>query len=635
MAKNKQVVGDLIDDLQFDISLENEKKIPDIISFVEDKKWLGLPHNPFNPINLYPMQKIVLKTFYKGSPGNEDIKLTEVELNLLNELGLNDDSRGNVIKKYNEGNVFRELVLVWGRRSSKDFIVSIIALYEAMKLLECEGGNPYALYELSSANTINILTIANSSSQAGIAFAEIKEKILYSQYFGDKYIKDGMTSGSIYLLTPQDKKDNKEFKERGLPQKKGSVGILVGHSNSDTLLGSGCMVLILDEVASYKTTGGSSSGDRIYTALTPMTKTYVKRKYKKDKDGIFVLNEHGQKIISERIYDGKVISISSPRGPEGKFHELFSKDNQVPNRLSMRLPTWHVNPTHTRESLRDDEPTMSESEFMMEYGAEFSGTGMESFFTEEQVKSCFEGHNFKDTSMGSQGNIYFIHLDPATSSHNYALSVVHSEYFMNPTTMKKDFKVIVDHIKYWQPLREPINPEEVIHYVIGLKRRFRIGMVTYDQWLSSESILRMRKEGIRNKETRFTSQYKFKIYKSLEWLINSGRLIIPHNNLLYNEMIELQRKITPTGFKVLPKQYGDGAKSDDICDSVAGAAYAVLDQKASTLPRAKIVSLGNPQGQDQVWRNMQGGITGIGSGQQVSSFLDSMSSAYRNRNVNK
>ncbi len=630
MAKNKkQSVADLIDDLQFEINSQcAQVEIPDIITFVESAEWLGLPHQA-NKIDLFPMQKIMLKAFYRGSKGNENLKLTSLELNLLQIQGLNNDEKGNVIEKYNNGQLFRELVLVWGRRSGKDFIVSIIALYEAMKLLECEGGDPYAMYGLSSATPINILTVANSKPQANIAFSEIREKMFSSPYFSDKYLAEGISAGAIYLLTPKDKEDNKKFKEKGMPLKKGSIGIVVGHSNSDTLLGMGCIVLILDEVASYKTTGSASSGDRIYAALTPTVQTYVRKEYQLGPDGTPVLNEHKQPIITKRTYDGKIISISSPRAKEGKFYELFETAKDVPTRLAMRVSTWGVNPYHTRESLRNDNHSMSEGEFNMEYGADFSGTGLESFFTEEQIKPCFIGHNLKNRDMGTPGKTYFVHIDPATSSHNYALVILHKEYFLNIETQKADFRIVVDHIKYWSPVNGPINPNEVTAYIIGLKRRFHIGLITYDSWASQESILRMRKAGIPNKETKYTAQYKFKIYKELENLVNSDRLAIPYDNVLYNEMIELQRKFTPTGFKVLPKQDGDGMKSDDIVDCLAGACYIAIEKQVTRLPYAKLVALGNPGGNQTVWRNMQGGIYGVGPGGQVAKSLEKRSRAWK------
>lgn len=634
MAKQKQQkIGELIDNIKTEVNLSvQDVNIPDIITFVEGEEWLALPYHPSNPINLFPLQKIMLKIFYRGSLGNENLSLTDQEVQLCRNYGLDDTERGDVLNKYFSDSIFRELVLVWGRRSGKDFIVSIIAAYEAMKLLECPGGDPYAMYEISSATPFNVLTVANSAQQANIAFSEIRERIMRSPYFSDKYVKDGVTSNAIYLLTPKDKEDNRDLLERGLTAKKGSVSIIVGHSNSDTLLGMGCIVLILDEVASYKMTGSSSSGDRIYAALTPTVQTYVKRTYRKNERGELIIDEHGQKVVDSRRYDGKVISISSPRAKEGKFYELFRDAPQVNTRLAMRSPTWDVNLTHTRQSLRDDNHTLSESEFNMEFGAEFSGVGLEQFFTEEQVNSVFIGHTYRLSDMGAPGRVYFIHIDPASNSHNYALTVLHKEFFFNQETNKADYNIVVDHIKYWQPIGGPINPDEVIQYIVGLKRRFHIGMVTYDQWASVESILKLRKAGIPNKLTQFNSKYKINIYRELENLVNSHKLFIPYeekSSLLYQEMIELQRKFTPNGFKVQYKKDGDGVKSDDVVDCLAGAAFIAVNAQANKLPFARLVECGNPTSNQQMWNGMQGPI-GYGTGEQVSKSLEKRSRAYSN-----
>lgn len=632
MSNNKKkIVGDLISDIKTNItSRVLHKKIPDIITFVENPEWLGLPYHPSNPINLFPIQKIMLKAFYKGTVGNEDIDLTEDEIKLCEELSLEEPDRGGFLQSFNNGEIKRELVLVWGRRSGKDFVSSIIATYEAMKLLECEGGDPYKIYEISSANTINILTVANSSSQANIAFSEIRERILNSPYFKDKIVKDGITSQSIYLLTPKDKEDNKNYKDRGFPLKKGSVGIIVGHSNSDTLLGMGCIVLILDEVASYKMTGGSSSGDRIYAALTPTVQTYVRKCYLKDENGNIVRESNGQPIIKERHYDGKIISISSPRGKEGKFYELFRDSLSVPSRLSMRLATWEINPSHTRESLREKDNTLSEPEFNMEYGANFSGTGLEHFFSEDQIKPLFIGHNYRLKDMGEPGHVYFMHIDPATSSHNYALVIIHKEYYFNKETNKSDYIIVVDYVKYWTPVNGPLDVNSISSYIVGLKKRFHFGLVTYDQWSSLESILKLRKAGIPNQLTRFTNAYKMLIYKELENVINAKKIIIPKEErtiLLYNEMINIQRKFTATGFKVMPKKDGDGIKSDDLIDCLAGACYIALKKQFIGLPSSTTVEFGNVHSQNNniVWRNPSG-VLGVGSGQQVARQLEKLQS---------
>ncbi len=206
---------------------------------------------------------------------------------------------------------------------------------------------------------------------------------------------------------------------------------------------------------------------------------------------------------------------------------------------------------------------------------------------------------------------------------------------MNRETRKTEFMIIVDQIKYWSPLKGPIDPGEVVEYVIGLKRKFRIGLLTYDAFQSQESILKFRKAGIAQKETKYTGIYKTKIYRELENLVNANRILILHHHLLRNEMIELQRKFTPTGFKILPKKEGDGVKSDDCVDCIAGACYIAIEKQISKLPNSLLVECGNVGGNNTVWRNMQGGIIGVGSGTQVARNLENRSRLWKNIHQNR
>ncbi|KKK93462.1 hypothetical protein LCGC14_2692650, partial [marine sediment metagenome] len=181
MAKERDTeseVLELLDKIKSVIkSQSNEQYIPNIIEFCESKHYLNLPGTG---VILYPMQRIILKTFYRGQPGNENLELEEEEIQLLFELKLD-----NVLEKYHGRHLFRELVLVLGRRSGKDFMVSLMALYEVMRLLEIPGGSPFKYYKIAEGNPIFILTVATSSDQAGILFTEIKTKMTSSEYFRD------------------------------------------------------------------------------------------------------------------------------------------------------------------------------------------------------------------------------------------------------------------------------------------------------------------------------------------------------------------------------------------------------------------------------------------------------------------
>lgn len=509
--------------------------------------------------------------------------------------------------------------------SGKDFLTSIIALYEAMRLLECPGGNPYAIYKLGMATPFTILTIANSTQQAKILFREIKDKVLNSEYFRDKVLPEGITADAIHFLTPEDKRRNAELISKGFAPGLGSIVVKSGHSNSDSLVGISCYVLLLDEIGLYKNTAGSSSGDAIFNSLAPAVKTYVRKIPKLDSSGKQMVDDSGE-LLFDKIYDGKIICLSTPRGKEGIFYDLYQNHQEVPHRLVCRAATWQVNPMQSKEALIAAFPSMPEEKFRMEFGAEFSGTAGENFFPEEAVDKCFEDKVIKFRERGIPGLYYFAHLDPASSSHNYALVVAHKEVFFDQPTSKKEWRIVVDHIKYWTPLPgKPISVNEIDEYVAELNSRFCLGVVTYDHYNSQESIAKLRKRGVPTKMTPYTKQYKNIIYDNLYQITIQGKLVIPNHILLKNEMKNLQRKWLDSGYKVYPRKDGD-VTTDDIVDALAGACFNCVEKELNKLPQGKLVSLPVQGSNNIVWRSMSGQPYGVGPGQQVARQLEQRAS---------
>lgn len=618
MAKKKEhntseELVTILEKIKTDVKAQtNDQYMPDIIEFCNSPYYLNLPNKD---AALFPVQQIILKTFYRGQPGNENLELSEEEIQILFEIKLD-----NVIEKYYTGRLFRELVLVLGRRSGKDFMVSLMALYEVMRLLEIPGGSPFKFYNIAEGNPIFILTVATSSDQARILFTEIKEKMTSSEYFRDKI--GFVEADKISLLTPDDKKKSKKLLEDGLDNAasriKGSVVIMSGHSNSESLLGKRIYALLLDEVASFKTTGGSTSGDRIYSALGPATADFVRKTGKFDEDG---------KEIS--VIDSKIISISSPRSEEGMLFKLYNDTPNIKTRLAFKLPTWRVSEKWGEDTLRQEFKFMSANEFNMEFGAEFSGTAGEKFIPDHYVDEAFEigaELGLVQRNAGAPGIVYFAHLDPAATSHNYALVILHIEERMRLTerggqVVKEKTKMfVIDHIKCWQPEGgQSINVHEVDQYIIDLARRFRFAMVSYDNWNSQASVQLLRRKGIATKITPFRREYKMKIYDQLEHLMVNHQLALPRKTQ-YSEILEMELKCLkriylPTGFKIEPNP--DAAiTTDDFCDALAGACGIASENLYTGYPQSGLVHLpqapsigsnaqwhiGNTTVSDQQWR---------------------------------
>lgn len=591
MANYNVDIGSIFSQLKDKIALEDndgEMYLPNIIDFCESKHYLNLSGDG---IFLFPIQKIILKTFYRGRMGNENLALTDEELKLLFEFKLT-----NVIEKYHSGYLFRELILVLGRRSGKDFLTSLIALYEAMKLMECPNGSPFDYYGIASGNPIYILTVATSSDQARILFTEIKTRMQASEYFKGKV--DKVEADRVWLLTPEDKKKKKELIEEGLPPSTipSSVVIMSGHSNSEGLLGKRIFALLLDEVASFKTTGSALSGDRIYSALTPATVDF-KTPNKKQPDG-------------STMYDSKIISISSPRAEEGILYKLYIESNNTPSRLSFKLPTWRVNLNTEEDSLRQEFKFMNPVEFQMEFGAEFSGTAGELFIPAHYVDAAFQlGDEISPNQkiVGRPGMIYYAHLDPAATSHNYALIVMHIEERTrikekeNGIKFKEKVKIfVVDHIMAWQPaMKDAIEVGKIDQYILDLAKVFRFAMVSYDDFHSLSSIQKLRAKGVPSKITKFRKAYKVQIYTHLEHLLINHQISFPRkgpwSGLLERELKCLKRVYNPSGFKIEPDPEAQ-TNTDDICDALAGACGIAVDIAYSGYPKSGTVYL--PQSRD-------------------------------------
>lgn len=610
MAKKTNTIQSLLEEainnIQNSSDVVSKNYIPSIIEFCESEKYLDFRRRK---IELYPVQKLILRAFYRGSRGNtspDSMNMTEEEIELCKKLNLNGSKNGNILQKWNSNNLFLELLLVCGRRSGKDFLASIIALYECMRLLETDGGNPYEYYNLDDSNPIVILTIANAQDQAGQAFREIYGKVIKSPYFQDKIVKEGIGVSQINFLTPYDKETNKKLKQDGLPLKIGSVQIETGHSNSASLVGKSCFMIIFDEMAKYKQTNSASSGDQLWSNLTPTVRTYnVKR----------VING-----VSETQYDGKIVCISTPEGEDGIFYDLYKNTDEVEHRIMFKLPTWEVNLRHTKEGLRKMEKDMTEDKFMREYGAEFSGIAGQSFFTQDVINECFDSHNFQFREFGEPGYLYFAHLDPAIKSDNYALVIVHKHYFLNSETGKLDFWIVLDHAKVWIPKKnKPVNIEEVDSYIIDLYKKFRIGLVTYDQMFSHHSIEKLTKYGIPAKKYTYNQRNKMTIYNEFLQLAARGKVKLPYLKLLKDEMIHLQKKSLGNGFKVGAKRDGD-ITTDDLIDALCGATFHCNHSEIERLPKTQLAYLPSGSINNRVWNTMSGTL-GYGTGQQVADFL--------------
>jgi len=395
-------------DLNHDIV--SDGGVTDIISFCNDPTLLDLPGNN---LRLYTGQKVILKAFYMGTLGNENVELSEDEWKWLEEkqqlsavhklkLKLSGVDKG---EKHNFN--FRELNLACGRRSGKTLLTSIIAVYEAYKL--CKLGDPYKYYNIPYDEEIAIINVANSQDQAKRLFAQIKARLRNGPYFRNRVQGGGESSSHMRLYTNVDLQKMQDQNINVAVD--GSICLVCGHSNANTIRGYSAICILFDELQFY-TEHTVVSGRYFYNTLIPSLSKF--RSGGKD--------------------DGKIVEISSTGAPSGVFYDIHRRAMNVENEtnrtvLGFRLATWDINEEISYDDLSSERESDSES-FNVEYGAMWSITGyVGNYFPEMLVRQSFKAYRHPMERRGP-GDVNFMHIDPASTHDSYTIMVIKRERYV-------------------------------------------------------------------------------------------------------------------------------------------------------------------------------------------------------------
>jgi hypothetical protein len=189
-----------------------------------------------------------------------------------------------------------------------------------------------------------------------------------------------------------------------------------------------------------------------------------------------------------------------------------------------------------------------------EYLAQFR-SDLEAYVSREVVELC-TGDYFELPPTAGYTSFYAF-VDPAGGSGGdaFALAISHRE----------GQSVVVDLVRERRP---PFMPSQVIDEFIPLLKSYRIGKVVGDKWAGGFPPEAFQKGGIRYEPSK---QTKSDIYRDVLPLLNSGRITLPKNDRLFNQLVSLERHVARGGHDVIDHPTG-GGHHDDLANSAAGAA---------------------------------------------------------------
>lgn len=385
-----------------------------VIDFIEDRAHLNFKLNP--------MQALILKAFY-------GLEMTEEELEIMHRL--QEEKKTT----WEEGESYRELVVVAGMKGGKTILASCISCWEEYELYRT--GDACKHWGFPAGQPIFIINVATSRVQA--------EDTIYAQTLAR------IKSSAFYNLRPYTEKGGTiRFKDSGLEMR-------CGHSNSASIVGKLAKLVLFDELARFKDKGGKNSAEAVYTSLTRSVEPFGE--------------------------DGKIVSISSPLWDKDKIMSLFWLSGRIENMLGFKLATWEMNPKlpkkhFTNEFKKDPEAAARD------FGADPSKGSDDYYKVPSRIEETFLRCVGTQNPVDEEGNLekwfkgnpefdYYLHGDPAARNDAFGIALAH----------RLGSRIILDLCYRFEATMGEIDVLEVRNFLLEiLKRDFKIRRATFDTW---------------------------------------------------------------------------------------------------------------------------------------------------------
>ena len=528
-----------------------------------------------DPFEEYPVdvRTFVRSKDYLGQPELSDIQYTLVETmsqiyrmdDLIKMMGDREGREHHA--KYTKA----EVILQCGKGSGKDFTSTVGMAYMVYKLLCLK--DPAGYYGKPTGDAIDLINIAINAQQAkNVFFKGFRQKIERSPWFAGKY---------------EAKMDNIEFDK--------AITVYSGHSERESHEGLNLMITILDEISGFaqESASGNESAktaDNIYKAFRasvdsrfPDYGKVVLLSFPRFK-GDFISQRYEEVINEKEVIDrSHDFTMNEELGDaEGNHYTVeWEEDHivsyKIPGVFAIKRPTWDVNPTRSIDDFKlafytDPGDALMRFACMPQYQSD-------AFFKQrDKLEQAMTIPNpvdrFKRIEPRWQpkpDTTYYVHADLAQKHDKCAVAISHVEKWVEMKSFN-DYKqivpmVVTDMVAWWEPRIEgPVDLSEVKNWIISLRRTgLQLGMVTFDRWQSFDIQQELKQVGIKTD----TLSVGKKHYEDMAMLVYEDRLVMPHIDLLLEELSEL--KIVTDKKVDHPRK-----KSKDLADAVCGSIYNAI-----------------------------------------------------------
>jgi hypothetical protein len=541
---------------------------PDLSEFLD-----ALDDSPFEE------KPVDLDTFLHDPQYLDQPELSQIQRDLVEAMSqiyrqedlirfMGDKEGRDHFKKYTKAEVLLQL----GKGSGKDHTSTIGCAYLVYKLLCLK--DPARYFGKPPGDAIDIINVAVNAQQAkNVFFKGFKNKIARSPWFAGKF---------------DAKVDSIEFDR--------AITVYSGHSERESHEGLNLILAILDEISGFAQDSASGNenaktGDAIYKAFRasvdsrfPDFGKVILLSFPRY-PGDFISKRYdevvAEKEIEHKSYTFTINPDLPPDTPENQFTIEWTEDHilsyKYPGVYAIKRPTWEANPTRSIEDFK--------IAFMTDFGDAMQRFAcVPSFMSDAFFKQkdkleramCLHNpiDNFKRIEPVFQPKEdvrYFLHADLAQKHDKCAIAIAHVDKWVQVRTFNDYTQihpfVIVDAIVWWEPRKEgPVDLSEVKNWIVDFRRNgYQIGLVTFDRWQSFDIQQELKSIGIKAD----TLSVGKKHYEDLAMLVYEDRVLMPHIDILLDEMSQLR---IVSDKKVDHPRKG----SKDLSDAVTGAVYNAI-----------------------------------------------------------
>jgi hypothetical protein len=300
------------------------------------------------------------------------------------------------------------------------------------------------------------------------------------------------------------------------------------------------------------------------------------------------------------------------------------------------MPTWEYNTNYSIDSLIENygsdfggDPTSTK--FKQIYGGQFITSGAEILIPEKYIIKAIDDTNHIKEKPRDVTEKYFMHVDCASSSANYAYLIGHWE---NDRSGSNNKIFIEDRSFYWTPsqVREGffegkdgsfISIDNLLDEIIRYAKIFKVATLSYDLMQSQESKFRFQVSGFRLKQISFSGYKSGELYGLVLQLFLEQKVKLCYDDYLLIEELKNLRKISDVRKRGLRVNVGKGTnvRTKDLADCLAGSIYSsYLEPSGRTgnLPSTSIYSVRNVESLFTGFQNIPNSLSNSGMGQIIN-----------------